>query len=34
MPYMGIFGLEFQKIIVVFEIIILEFVKLRNLVKK
>ena len=31
MPYMGIFGLEFFKTIVIFEIIILEFVIYESL---
>ena len=34
MPYLGIFGLEFQKTIVVFEVSSLEFVSLLNLVEK
>ena len=34
MLYLGIFGLEYQKTIVVFEISTLEFVQLRNFVKK
>ena len=34
MFYLGIFGLKFQKTSVIFEISTLEFVKLRNLVKK
>ena len=31
MPYLGIFGLEFQKTIVIFEISTLEFVKYESL---
>ena len=34
MPYLGILGLEFQKIIVIFEMSTLQFVKLQNFVKK
>ena len=34
MPYLGIFGLEFENNIVIFEINTLEFVKLLNPVKK
>ena len=34
MPYLGIFGLEFEKIIVIIEISTLEFVLLQNFVKK
>ena len=34
MPYMGTFGLEFQKPIVIFEISTLKFVKLQNFTKK
>ena len=34
MPYFGIFWLEFQKTIVVFEISTLEFVYLQNLARK
>ena len=33
-PYLGIFGLEFENNIAIFEISTLEFVKLRNFVKK
>ena len=34
MPYLDIFGLEFQKTIVIFEVSTLEFVKFQNFVKK
>ena len=34
MPYLGIVGLEFQKIIVIFEISTFEFSQLQNFVKK
>ena len=34
MPYLGIFGLEFEKIILIFEISTLKFVWLQNFVKK
>ena len=34
MPYLGIFGLEFDDNILIFEISILEFVQLQNFVKK
>ena len=34
MPYFGIFGLEFKKTIVTFEIITLKFVSLKTLSKK
>ena len=34
MLYLGIFGLEFEKNIVIFEISTLEFVALQNFVKK
>ena len=33
MPYLGVFGLEFQKTIFIFEISTLEFVKLQKFVK-
>ena len=33
MPYLGIFGLEFEKNTVTFESSILEFVELQNFVK-
>ena len=32
MPYLGIFGLEFQETIVIFEISIVEFVKNKSLI--
>ena len=34
MPYFGIFGLEFENTIVVFEISTLEFVYLQNFLEK
>ena len=34
MPGLGIFGLEFQKTIVIFEISTLKFVQLQNFAKK
>ena len=34
MPYLGIFGLEFENSIVIFEISTLEFIKLQNLEEK
>ena len=34
MPYLGIFGLEFENNIVMFEISTLEFFQLQNFVKK
>ena len=34
MPYLGIFGLEFEKNIVTFEISVFEFVLLQILVQK
>ena len=34
MPYLGIFGLEIQKTIIIFEISTLKFVLLQNFVKK
>ena len=34
MPYLGIFGLEFEKIVLIFEISTLKFVWLQNFVKK
>ena len=34
MPNLGIFGLEFENIIVTFQIIVLEFVLLQSLVQK
>ena len=34
MPYLSIFGLKLEKTIVIFEIIILEFVKTQSLVQK
>ena len=34
MPYLGIFDLEFEKNIVIFEISTLEFIKLQNCAEK
>ena len=34
MPYLGIFGLELENNIIMFKVSTLEFVKLRNIVKK
>ena len=34
MPYLGIFGVEFSKTIVIFEISTLKFVLLQNFTKK
>ena len=34
MPYLGIFGLEFEKNMVIFEITVLEFALLQSLVQK
>ena len=34
MPHLCIFGLEFENIIVMFQIIVLEFVLLQSLVQK
>ena len=34
MPYLGIFGLEFEKNIVIFEISVVEFVSGQSLVQK
>ena len=34
MPYLGIFGLEFLKAVVIFEISTLKFVKFQNFPKK
>ena len=33
MPYLGIFGLEFEKNIVIFEISVVEFVLLQSLLQ-
>ena len=34
MPYLGIFGMELQKTIVIFEIISLEFVKVQSFIQQ
>ena len=34
MPYLGIFGLEFENNIAIFEVSTVEFIQLQNFVKK